>query len=66
MKRALLLAAAALVAAPAAAQTVAITGGTRRDRRRLRADPRTAPSCIRDGRIVAAGAGVAVPGGRDT
>ncbi len=60
--KAVLLAAAALIAAPAAAQTVAITGGT------VAIGDGSAPIengtvVFRDGRIVAAGAGVAVPAG---
>ncbi|GGB21101.1 amidohydrolase [Sphingomonas metalli] len=63
--RALLLAAAALIAAPAAAQTIAITGGT------VAIGDGSAPVeggtvVIRDGRIVAAGRGVAVPAGAET
>ena len=54
-------AAAALLAAPAAAQTIAITGGT--------VHPVSGPAIpngtviIRDGRIAAVGAGIAVPAG---
>lgn len=62
MKRAACFAAAALLAsAPAAAQTIAITGGT--------VYPVSGPAIpngtvvIRDGRIAAVGAGVAVPSG---
>jgi imidazolonepropionase-like amidohydrolase len=59
--KALLLAAAALVATPAVAETVAITGGT------VAIGDGSAPVIgnvvVRDGRIVAAGAGVAVPPG---
>ncbi|MFL5540237.1 MAG: amidohydrolase family protein [Longimicrobiaceae bacterium] len=61
MRRAILSAAALLLAGPAAAQTIAITGGT--------VYPVTGAPIpngtvlIRDGRIVAVGAGVAVPAG---
>ena len=61
MRRALLAAAAALLAAPAAAQTIAITGGT--------VYPVTGAPIphgtviIRDGKIAAVGAGIAVPAG---
>lgn len=60
--RHLLLACAALIAAPASAQTVAITGGT------VALGDGSAPIeggtvVVRDGRIVAAGRGVAAPAG---
>lgn len=60
--KALLLAAAALVGTPATAQTFAITGGT------VAVGDGSAPIengtvIVRDGRIVAAGRGVAVPAG---
>lgn len=59
--KALLLAAAALVATPAAARTIAITGGivARGDA----SPPELGTVVIRDGRIAAAGPGVAVPPG---
>ena len=62
--RALLLGFAALIAAPATAQTVAITGGT------VAIGDGSAPIeggtvVFRDGRIVAAGRGVAVPPGAE-
>ncbi|RZM09720.1 MAG: amidohydrolase, partial [Sphingomonas sp.] len=60
--KAVLLAAAALIAAPLSAQTVAITGGTVA----LGDGSQPIPNgtvVFRDGRIVAAGAGVAVPAG---
>ncbi len=59
--KALLLVAAVLIAAPVFAETVAITGGT------VAIGDGSAPApgtvVVRDGRIVAAGAGVAVPAG---
>ncbi len=59
--KALLLLATALIAAPAFAETVAITGGT------VAIGDGSAPATgnviVRDGRIVAAGSGVAVPAG---
>ncbi len=63
--KALLLAAAALLGAPAAAQTIAITGGT------VAIGDGSAPIpggtvVLRDGRIVAAGRGIAVPAGAET
>lgn len=64
MKR-LLLACAALIAAPATAETVAITGGT------VALGDGSQPIesgtvIVRDGRIVAAGRGVAIPAGART
>lgn len=64
MIRALLLSAAALIAAPALAQTVAITGAT------VALGDGSAPIqnatlVFRDGRIVAAGSGVATPAGAE-
>ena len=63
--KALLLSAAALLAAPAAAQTIAITGGTVA----IGDGSQPIPGgvvVIRDGRVVAAGRGVAVPAGAQT
>jgi len=64
MIRALLLSGAALIGAPAAAQTVAITGAT------VALGDGSAPIqnatlVFRDGRIVAAGSGVAAPAGAE-
>ena len=64
MIRALLLSAAALIAAPALAQTVAITGAT------VALGDGSAPIqnatlVFRDGRIIAAGSGVAAPAGAE-
>lgn len=64
MKR-LLLCAAALVAAPGFADTLAITGGTVAIGDGSQPIP-NATVVIRDGRVVAAGAGVAVPPGART
>jgi imidazolonepropionase-like amidohydrolase len=61
MKRALLAAAAALLAAPAAAQTIAVTGGTVYPVSGAPIPNGTV--LIRDGRIVAVGAGIAIPEG---
>jgi imidazolonepropionase-like amidohydrolase len=62
--RALLLAATALLATPAVAETIAITGGT------VAIGDGSAPApgtvVVRDGRVVAAGANVAVPAGART
>jgi imidazolonepropionase-like amidohydrolase len=62
--RALLLAATALLTTPTFAETVAITGGT------VAIGDGTAPTpgtvLVRDGRVVAAGANVAVPAGART
>jgi len=64
VKRALLAAAAMLIATPALAETVAITGGM------VAIGDGSAPApgtvVVRDGRIVAAGPGVAVPAGART
>ena len=65
MKRALLSAAALLLATPAATQTIAITGGTVAIGDGSQPIP-NGTVIIRDGRVVAAGSGVAVPAGAQT
>lgn len=65
MKRALLGAAALLLAMPAGAQTIAITGGTVAIGDGSQPIP-NGTVVIRDGRVVAAGSGVAVPAGART
>jgi len=65
VKRALLSAAALLLATPAATQTIAITGGTVAIGDGSQPIP-NGTVIIRDGRVVAAGSGVAVPAGAQT
>jgi imidazolonepropionase-like amidohydrolase len=65
VKRALLGAAALLLAMPAGAQTIAITGGTVAIGDGSQPIP-NGTVIIRDGRVVAAGSGVAVPAGAQT
>ncbi|WP_241557147.1 amidohydrolase family protein [Croceibacterium ferulae] len=65
MKRALMSAAALLLAVPAGAQTIAITGGTVAIGDGSQPIP-NGTVIIRDGRVVAAGSGVAVPAGART